>query len=543
VVGNLGNNDSDAGDSWTYIITADPDQKFAIVGGQLVVRSGATLDYEAKQSHSVTVQVTVSGSTVMEGVDNGTLVGVVTATDPDTGETLHYTLLDSADGRFTLNGNQLEVANISLFDYETQASHSVTLRVTDSTGNSYDETFSIGVQNVAGVLAEQPNYVQALLPNVGGEVYYDWPDGNTGTAPTTITFAILTDFPSYYNASTMPYTDYTTGAVAFDQLTAAQLSVISQLLGEIEDIANVEFVEVSSASDANITFGMYYQDSGIGAYAYYPSASGSTGTKSGDIWLNSRYDTSPTTDGTIGADWARSAIAHELGHAVGLKHPGNYNAGGGGTDGPYLDSAVDNGRYTVMSYNDFPSSSYDPADYMLYDIAALQFLYGANTTYATGDDVYLFNTSSKLIDTIWDAGGFDTVSAAGATSGVTINLNQGAFSSIGLTNNIGIAYGAEIEAAIGGSGADTLIGNTLDNSFTGGGGADTFVFDDDWGSDIVLDFQNGLDQLDLSDSGFLFSDLSIGNGVSGAEIVAGTSTLLLSGIDASVIDEADFVFV
>jgi hypothetical protein len=196
-----------------------------------------------------------------------------------------------------------------------------------------------------------------------------------------------------------------------------------------------------------------------------------------------------------------------------------------------------------MSYNDFPSSSYDPADYMLYDIAALQFLYGANTTYATGDDVYLFNTSSKLIDTIWDAGGFDTVSAAGATSGVTINLNQGAFSSIGLTNNIGIAYGAEIEAAIGGSGADTLIGNTLDNSFTGGGGADTFVFDDDWGSDIVLDFQNGLDQLDLSDSGFLFSDLSIGNGVSGAEIVAGTSTLLLSGIDASVIDEADFVFV
>jgi hypothetical protein len=58
VVGNLGNDDPDAGDSWTYIIAADPDQKFAIVGGQLVVRSGATLDYEAKQSHSVTVQVT-----------------------------------------------------------------------------------------------------------------------------------------------------------------------------------------------------------------------------------------------------------------------------------------------------------------------------------------------------------------------------------------------------------------------------------------------------------------------------------------------------
>ena len=54
---------------------------------------------------------------------------------------------------------------------------------------------------------------------------------------------------------------------------------------------------------------------------------------------------------------------------------------------------------------------------------------------------------------------------------------------------------------------------------------------------------DGLDQIDLSDSGFLFTDLAIGNGTSGAEIVAGTSTLVLTSIDASVIDEADFVFV
>ena len=84
---------------------------------------------------------------------------------------------------------------------------------------------------------------------------------------------------------------------------------------------------------------------------------------------------------------------------------------------------------------------------------------------------------------------------------------------------------------------------TLDNTFTGGDGADTVVFADDWGADVILDFQNGLDKIDLSGAGFLFSDLSVGGGGTGAEIAAGTSTLLLAGIDVSVIDESNFVFV
>jgi hypothetical protein len=41
---------------------------------------------------------------------------------------------------------------------------------------------------------------------------------------------------------------------------------------------------------------------------------------------------------------------------------------------------------------------------------------------------------------------------------------------------------------------------------------DIFVFADNWGSDIVLDFQVGLDTLDLSGMGLLYADLSIGNG-------------------------------
>jgi len=106
-----------------------------------------------------------------------------------------------------------------------------------------------------------------------------------------------------------------------------------------------------------VTFGAYYMVAGIGADAYYASPTGSTGSKSGDLWFNSRYDSVPSTSETGSVDWARSIIAHELGNVLGLEHPGNYNAGAGGADGPYLDPSVDSAQYTVMSSAAFPNSS------------------------------------------------------------------------------------------------------------------------------------------------------------------------------------------
>ena len=66
-------------------------------------------------------------------------------------------------------------------------------------------------------------------------------------------------------------------------------------------------------------------------------------------------------------------IIHDIGHAIGLKHPGNYNAGGGGTGGPYLPTSEDSRQYTVMSYYSGPSyGSTEPITPQLYDIAAVQ---------------------------------------------------------------------------------------------------------------------------------------------------------------------------
>ncbi|MBX9660986.1 MAG: tandem-95 repeat protein, partial [Nitrospiraceae bacterium] len=94
--------------------------------------------------------LTLMGNTVAENAANGTVVGTVTGTDPDVGDTKTYSFTDSAGGRFAINSStgQITVANSSLLDYETATSHSVTVRVTDSGGLTYDETFTINLTNV-----------------------------------------------------------------------------------------------------------------------------------------------------------------------------------------------------------------------------------------------------------------------------------------------------------------------------------------------------------------------------------------------------------
>ncbi len=213
-----------------------------------------------------------------------------------------------------------------------------------------------------------------------------------------------------------------------------------------------------------------------------------------------------------------------------MKHPGNYNAGGGGTAGPYLPTGEDSHQYTVMSYYSGPSyGGTEPITPQLYDVATIQYLYGVNSSTRSGNDTYTFATSLQ-IKTIWDGGGADTFDASNQTSAVTINLNPGAFSSISGTNNIAIAYGAFIEKAIGtglndtlrandvggelegragndtlvgGIAADKLTGGAGKDTLTGGGGADTFVFADGNSSatlgqrDLITDFTAGTDKLDL----------------------------------------------
>ncbi len=576
-VGQLSATDADKNETFIYKLIDSAGGRFELDGDMLVVANGATLDFETDKFHEITVEVTDKyGNTyvdtlhvtindlaegqnqaptgialdsieVVENAADGAVVGALDSSDPDAGDSATYSLLDDAGGRFAINGDHLVVADGSLLDYETAASHSITVQVTDSGGATYTEQFTIQLTNVDESVQEKPYYVSALVPqSSNGEEYYRWNYGDDVGMSVVVTFTFLDDFASYYDSANMHYTNYTNDPVAFEAFTAAQVTVTYQLLAEIAEFSNVIFVEVGTAEEADITFGAYYMDSGIGAYAYYAGG----GSYSGDVWMNTRYDQYPTTSEDGGADWARSALAHEIGHAMGLQHPGDYDAGSGGTGELYLPANEDNGQFTIMSYTDYPYSSYDPVDYMLYDIAALQYLYGANTSHATGDDVYAFDEHAKYIDTIWDAGGFDTFSAASANGDVTLDLNEGAFSSVGLIGNIGIAFGAQIEAAIGGAGDDTLIGNDLDNVLTGGDGADwlfggagsdKFVFDEADGFDVIADFEDGFDLIDLSGSALTYDELGFSEDATGVDIVFGDTTVTLADATLSQIGADDFL--
>lgn len=89
-----------------------------------------------------------SGNTVAENSSTGTVIGQLSSIDPDTDDTHTYTLDDDADGRFRIVGNQLQVADGTLLNFESSTQHSVIVTSTDANGLSLTQVFAIAVTNV-----------------------------------------------------------------------------------------------------------------------------------------------------------------------------------------------------------------------------------------------------------------------------------------------------------------------------------------------------------------------------------------------------------
>ncbi|KRB52214.1 M10 family metallopeptidase C-terminal domain-containing protein [Phenylobacterium sp. Root700] len=305
-----------------------------------------------------------------------------------------------------------------------------------------------------------------------------------GTAA-TITYGFRATAPG-----TMP--DDTTG---FSQFNAAQIAQTELALAGWSDVANISFTrvgwgtsgEAAYTDQATILLGNYSAGADTAsAFGYYPGSLSAT-SRAGDVWVNvtSGSNASPAI-GNYGAN----VLIHELGHAIGIAHPGDYDSE---TSPTYADDAVyyeDSRQFTVMSYfGEANTGAYFAGRYaaspMLDDIAAAQSLYGANMGTRTGDTTYGFNSNAgrpwfeaasagaKLIFAVWDAGGNDTFDFSGYSNSQTIDLRPGFFSSVGgLTGNVAVAIGASVENAIGGAGADAINGNEAANALTGAAGND-----------------------------------------------------------------------
>lgn len=358
------------------------------------------------------------------------------------------------------------------------------------------------------VVSPQTATIAALLPDAPRK----W-GGAVGAASVSYSFPWANGLPAVFDGPQgLAYSVLDEpGANVRYGFNAAQQDATRSALAAWAQVANLGFQEVAETStlvgDIRLAWTSATQSASNGAKAWgwaaYPD---SVWPHAGDIWLSTQSSAATDSRWTVGS-YNFFSLMHELGHALGLKHPFE--------GAVQLSQAQDVRSYTAMSYDDALSSSWVtvspnssggyswsastvvPSTPMVGDILAIQYLYGANTRANPGNDVYDFDPTVPFYKTLWDTRGQDTISAARFSLPCRIDLNEGGYSSLGFksnweqyaklnwkslpdtrtfydgTHNLGIAWGVVIENAVGGSGNDTLIGNTAHNRLAGGGGDDS----------------------------------------------------------------------
>lgn len=312
-----------------------------------------------------------------------------------------------------------------------------------------------------------------------------------------------------------------------------------------QDVANISFLQ-STTGTGYITLGQTTEtlltEQGIGLNKTAFVDIGSNANTYGDIWINTEHDSDPNplagenvwdeTSASNQGSYSYKILLEEISHSLGIDIYRSENTVDQSQKYDPISnplraefSSFDNQKYTVTSYNLISgmdaagfSNDVSPKGLQLFDIAALQEIYGRNydtrnelsdgdpnttgTTYDKSGAFASSATNDAFIYTVWDGGGIDTISAdgfyesgmgAGAAYGAVIDLRQGAFSTIGSSvtaaravDNVAVAFHSVIENATGSVKADTIIGNAWDNVLIGGDGNDEL-----YGDGVVYDSDAG----------------------------------------------------
>ena len=320
---------------------------------------------------------------------------------------------------------------------------------------------------------------------------------------------------SYVYPSALPaYDTDPEHALGYLPFNAQQKAFSVLAMAYVSSVIDLRFSEAGTVSALNtIAFANNSQTDSAG-YAYLPSdvALGS------DVFLDRGE---PGNLAPVDGSYAAATVIHELGHAMGLKHPFQSDV----NEAPYLPASEDITAWTQMSYNSDPAQ--DHAVYSPLDIAALQYLYGPSTSARTGDDSY--TVSASAANFIWDGAGKDTLSASTLSQPVTLYLEPGFWGYVGSkaatitsAGQVTVNFGSVIENLVGGAGNDSLYGNAAANTITGGAGNDTLY---GAAGDDTLDGGAGTDTASYSGlkSDYTIAPVAGGYTVSGGS--EGTDTL------------------
>ncbi len=327
--------------------------------------------------------------------------------------------------------------------------------------------------------------------------------------PSSISYSFTdssSDYESKYESFDSSGSASSTGFAALNSL---QKIAARNWLSQYASVSNLDLVELTGSSDKDATIRIAVSSKPGTAYAYSPGYY----VEAGDVFIGTTYD---YTNPQIGS-YAYDTFGHELGHSLGLKH---------GHESIFSNPVVmnadrDSMEFSIMTYRSYvgaPTNAvYNAAGsfaqtIMMYDIAAIQQMYGADFGNNASNTTYTFSTTTgemfingvgqgasstnTIFRTIWDGNGNDTYDFSNYTTQLSIDLTPGGWSDLDVGGNFqranldvlstthyargqvfnALQYNGDIRSLIenanGGSGNDTIVGNSANNILVGNGGND-----------------------------------------------------------------------